>query len=108
MYPSFRPNPSTRSGFYLLLLALTILTTGRSTAQVVWSAATSVAGDTDVITNGTFLYGYAWGNNNETVNGVSFAGSASTSGASPNVVLTVSTGGINNNTTAFGSVSAAP
>jgi hypothetical protein len=91
----------------LLLLAF-FLWPKLARAQVTWSAPATVVGDTDILTVGNVLYAYDWGNNTVTVNGVNFAASSSGSGASPNVAFTVSTGGINNNTTAFGSTSATP
>src|SRR5580698_11339971 len=76
--------------------------------QVIWSSPVTIAADTDVLTNGSLVYAYDWGNNNTTVNGVNFAGSSSAGGASPNVAFAVSTGSILDNTTAFGSTSATP
>ena len=39
---------------------------------IVWSPATTVAGDSDVATNGILLYAEHWGGSNEIVNGVPF------------------------------------
>lgn len=95
-------------GIFLLVLVAIVLWPERIYAQITWGASTTISADTDVITNGTLLYAYDWGNNAVTVNGVSFLGTSSTSGAVPNIGLAVSTGGINNNSTAFGSTAAAP
>lgn len=89
------------------MLQAILLWPGLGRAQVIWSAATTIVTDTDVLTNGSLLYAYDWANNNETVNGVNFAGSSSSSGA-PNMGITVSTGSVNNTTTAFGSTASAP
>lgn len=97
-----------QKGAALLLLAVVCCWPGRVQAGIVWNGAVTIAGDTDVITNGVAIYAYDWAGGNQTVNGVTFAGTSSTSGASPNLGLAVSVGGINNNGTAFGSTAAAP
>ncbi len=81
---------------------------GRGITQISWSGAITISSDTDVLTNGAAVYAYDWANNTELINGVSFTGTASTSGGGTDVTLAITTGGINNNTTAFGSTAANP
>jgi len=48
-----------------------------SAATITWGLAATVAGDTDVQTNGSLVYAYDESNTGQTVNGVSFAGGSS-------------------------------
>ncbi len=69
-------------------------------APITWSAATTIAGDADVITAGLFGYGYDFANLATTVNGVAFTGSNSFTALGTDVTLA---GFAATNTTAFGS-----
>ena len=71
-----------------------------SSSPIIWSTNTTVANDSDVFTNGTFLYAYDWSGTNQTVNGVTFSG---TSSANPG---NVSISGIGSNYHNFSSSSA--
>ena len=50
-------------------------------AIITFGPATTISGDTDVSTNGSAEYAYAWSNLSPTVNGVTFTGTASTLGS---------------------------
>jgi Right handed beta helix region len=71
----------------------------------------TITADTDVITNGTFVYACHWTSNNETVNGVTFTGTTSTTGEGNNVGLSGVTGGnygsYSSSSTPFSALSAA-
>src|SRR5580704_15577163 len=97
MNPSPGASPFKVCAMGLAMLAAVFFGTEGSSAQITWGLVTTIAADTDVITNGTFMYAYGWANNNETINGVTFSGTASTGGAAPNVGIAVSTGSILNN-----------
>ena len=92
----------------LCLMMVLALWPNVSRAQVTWGASSTIAADSDVITNGTQLYAFDWGNNSVTVNGVGFVGTSSTGGGGADLNIAASNGNINNNATAFGSTSAAP
>jgi hypothetical protein len=49
-------------------------------AAITWGPANPIAGDSDVITDGTLVYAYAWSGIYSTVNGVSFTGSGGING----------------------------
>ena len=76
--------------------------TGNPGGIVTWGAATNIVGDTDVFNVGTGSYAYDFSNSTQTVNGVTFTGSASigsvTGNAGGSVTLTSFT---SSNTTAF-------
>jgi hypothetical protein len=44
---------------------------------ITWGASVTIAGDSDMFTDGTLLYAYDWAGNNTTVNGVAFTGTTS-------------------------------
>ena len=44
---------------------------------ITWGASVTIAGDSDVFTNGTLLYAYDWAGNNTNVNGIAFIGTTS-------------------------------
>ena len=77
--------------FGLLLLALTF---HLQAGGITWGSGVTIAGDTDVATNGTFLYGYYFASSGgpTTVNGVAFTASTSnTSLGGGNVTMNYST-----------------
>ncbi|MEI7901170.1 MAG: invasin domain 3-containing protein [bacterium] len=72
----------------LALLALLAMTaTPASAASITWGTATTITGDSDVSTNGTFKYAYHWNAANQTVNGVTFTGTTSTNAGGSDVGL---------------------
>ena len=67
----------------------------RDTAgSITWGSPTDIIGDSDVFTNGQFVYAYDWSGGNSTVNGVTFTGASSTNAGGINVGLA----GFNGNT----------
>jgi fibronectin-binding autotransporter adhesin len=80
----------------LLVLVCSVAIVGRAAAApIAWGAATTIAGDSDVITTGSSVFAYNWANTNQTVNGQAFVGTGS--GAPPG--LTFSTMNFTNTTT---------
>ena len=62
----------------LWVAALCLTAVARSSAAIItWGLATTVAGDSDVKTNGALVYAYDESNMGQTVNGVSFGGGSS-------------------------------
>ena len=84
-------------GITALTGALMAPETGRA-AVITWGGGT-VAGDTDVLTNGTAVYAYDWDGAATTVNGVSFTGTAATGNIGGNVGLKSASGSLLNTTT---------
>src|SRR5581483_9116618 len=66
----------------IALLNLVFLTAAATLqgAAINWEPATYIASDSDVRTDGTAVYAYAWSGIASTVNGVSFAGSPGING----------------------------
>jgi len=58
-------------------------TTALLAGVITWGSATAIAGDSDVITNGTLLYATSFGSGGTTVNTVAFAGEHNTGNATP-------------------------
>ena len=52
-------------------------TSSSITTPITWGTATTIAGDSDVSTTGTFKYAYHWNTGDQTVNGVTFTGTTS-------------------------------
>lgn len=88
----------------LIAFALLCLPSTLHAATIVFSAAQTISGDTDVLTTGTLAYAFTESNIATTVNGVNFAAGASSSSlGGGNVTFT---GFTNFNNTAFTSASA--
>jgi fibronectin-binding autotransporter adhesin len=90
----------------LAAFAAVWLVPSANAAPVTWGTPSNITGDTDVSIQGAALYAYDWANASETVNGVSFTGSGSTSGGGTNVGISVSPGSAGNTTGAYSSSSA--
>lgn len=91
---------------YLLPSALIFAAGKIAAAPIIWGGASTVSGDTDILNAGTLNYAYTMSNAPQTVNGVAFTGSNSTTALGTNVTLAGVTGA--NNTTAFGTGSGNP
>lgn len=76
-------------------------TAGIQAASITWSAASTIAGDTDVATAGTLVYAYDESNLGTTVNGVPFAAGNSSSSLGGGNVTISSAGGLAVYNTAF-------
>jgi fibronectin-binding autotransporter adhesin len=71
-----------------MLLGLTAAFHAQSArAAITWGAPTTIAGDTDVLNVGAFSYGYDFANSTQTVNGVTFTGTNSTTTVGANLTL---------------------
>ena len=75
----------------LPLLAAALLATTSQAAVITFSSATTISGDSDILTEGSLIYGYAMSNLTRTVNGVNF----SASGVAGGTYSSVSIGGGN-------------
>jgi len=69
-----RKNPSAK----LLLAFFGLFSALGVQAAITWGTPTTIAGDTDVVTNGTLVYAYDLNNSAQTVNTVAFAAANST------------------------------
>ncbi|MDD5528095.1 MAG: fibronectin type III domain-containing protein, partial [Patescibacteria group bacterium] len=70
---------------------------------ITWGTATNISGDTDVKTDGTLKYAYAWSNINQTLNGVAFVGTNVSNGnVGASSDLTVNTSGPNTSNVVYG------
>lgn len=75
---------------FLKLLTLCIpfaLPMSASSGPITWGTATTIVNDSDVSTNGTFLYAYHWAPGNQTLNGVTFTGTNSVTAGGSDVGL---------------------
>ena len=54
------------------IASLTLAASSSQAATILWGAATTISGDLDVSTAGTFVYAEHWSGTNDTVNGVAF------------------------------------
>jgi hypothetical protein len=66
-------------------------------APITWSGPAAIAGASDVATSGTLAYAYDWANNNQTVNGVAFAGTTGINSAGANLLLSGFAGSVSTN-----------
>ena len=64
-----------------------MLSLNAQAASITWGTATTIAGDTDVSTSGSFSYAYHWASGNQSVNGVTFTGTTSTTAGGSDVGL---------------------
>lgn len=76
---------------------------GSARAGIAWNTRGTISGDSDVFNVGTALYGYDLDNSTQTVNGVVFTGSSSTTALGTDVTLAGITG---SNYQGFGTTSA--
>ena len=74
------------SAFRVSAFVLLALAPGASAASITFGSATTISGDTDVNTGGTLKYAYTWGAG-DTVNGVAFTASSSTTAAGSDITL---------------------
>ena len=88
-----------------LVAAFALAAGSAGAAAVTFTAPVTIAGDSDVVTNGTLVFAYNWANAPQTVNGVPFAGTAATTGVGTDLSMSWLGGGIDNSG-AFSSASA--
>ncbi len=85
--------------------------TAQGQTQINWINANQITGNSDVLNGGVSQYAYAWSNSTNTVNGITFTGTASATGGGLNVTIiaTPGSGGtLNQNSTAFAGAAAPP
>ena len=79
-----------------LIIAFTLASGCVRAAAVIFTAPVTIAGDSDVATNGTLVFAYNWANASQTVSGVPFAGTAATTSVGADLSMSWLGGGIDN------------